>query len=102
LAGTETAWNQTWHLPTAPDPPTAKEFVEMVAREFGVRPRYGILTGWMTRLVGTFNTSVREVSEMLYQNEMEYVFDSTKFSKAFGFEPTSYPQGVRLTVGAYR
>jgi len=102
LAGSEKAWSQTWHLPTASEPPTGKEFVEMVAREFGVQPKYSILTKWMTRLAGKFDATIREVSEMLYQNEIEYVFDSTKFSKTFEFEPTSYPQGIKLTVAAYR
>ena len=102
LAGSEKAWSQTWHLPTASNPPTGKEFVEMVARDFGVQPKYSILTKWMTKLAGTFDTTIREVSEMLYQNEIEYVFDSTKFLKAFEFEPTSYPQGIKLTVAAYR
>lgn len=102
LAGSEKAWSQTWHLPTASNPPTGKEFVEMVAREFGVQPKYSILTKWMTRLAGKFDATIREVSEMLYQNEIEYVFDSTKFLKAFEFEPTSYPQGIKLTVAAYR
>jgi len=26
LAEQETAWNQTWHVPTTPNPPTGKEF----------------------------------------------------------------------------
>jgi nucleoside-diphosphate-sugar epimerase len=28
LADTESAWNQTWHVPTARNPPTGKEFIE--------------------------------------------------------------------------
>jgi nucleoside-diphosphate-sugar epimerase len=56
----------------------------------------------MTRLAGIFDATIREVPEMLYQNESEYLFDSTKFLKAFAFEPASYPQGIKLTVAAYR
>ncbi|PYU69747.1 MAG: hypothetical protein DMG52_28210, partial [Acidobacteria bacterium] len=32
LAESESAWNQTWHVPTAPDPPTGKQFIELVAK----------------------------------------------------------------------
>jgi len=35
LAGKESAWNQVWHLPTAPDPLTGEAFIAMAAKEFG-------------------------------------------------------------------
>jgi len=34
LAERETAWNQVWHLPTTPAPPTGREFIEMGCRGF--------------------------------------------------------------------
>jgi len=100
LAGNEKAWNQTWHVPTAPNPPTGKEFIRMVANEFGVTPNYRVLTRPMIRVAGWFDPTVRESYEMLYQSEYDYIFDSTKFEKAFNFEPTSYAQGVRITSEA--
>lgn len=33
LGNTPDAYNQTWHLPTAPNPPTGKEWVELIAVE---------------------------------------------------------------------
>jgi len=35
---------------------------------------------------------------MLYQNDSDYLFDSSKFDKAFDFKATSYEQGVKETV----
>jgi nucleoside-diphosphate-sugar epimerase len=101
LADTESAWNQTWHVPTAPDPPTGKEFIELVANEFGTQPKYRALTRPMIWVAGWFDTTIRELYEMLYQYEFDYVFDSTKFMKAFHFQPTSYPEGVHRTAQAY-
>jgi nucleoside-diphosphate-sugar epimerase len=102
LADNESAWDQTWHVPTAPDPPTGKQFIELAAREFGTQPKYRVLTRPMLWLAGWFDTTVRESYEMLYQYESEYIFDSTKFTKAFRFQPTSYAEGVRRTAQAYR
>ena len=102
MAGNDRSWNQTWHVPTAAPPPTGREFIEMAAREFGVQPKYGILSKWMLRVAGAFDSTVREIPEMLYQNESEYLFDSTRFSRAFKFEPTPYTEGIRQTVAAYR
>src|SRR5438552_4036485 len=102
LAESESAWNQTWHVPTAPDPPTGKQFIELVAKEFGAQPKYRVLTRPMLRVAGWFDTTVRELYEMLYQYEFDYIFDSTKFTTAFRFQPTSYADGVRRTTQAYQ
>jgi nucleoside-diphosphate-sugar epimerase len=102
LAATDSAWNQTWHVPTAASPPTGKEFIEMAAREFGVAPRHRVLGRPLIRLAGLFNSDIRESYEMLYQNDSAYLFDSTKFSKAFQYQPTSYAEGIRLVASTYK
>ena len=102
LANSDSAWNQTWHVPTASDPPTGKEFIKVVAREFGAEPRHRILSRPLIKIAGFFDSDVRQSYEMLYQSDSEYLFDSTKFSKAFGFQPTSYAEGSRATALAYK
>lgn len=102
LAATESAWNQTWHVPTAANPPTGKEFIEIAAKEFGVEPKYRVLSRRLIKLAGLFDADTRESYEMLYQSDSTYLFDSTKFSKAFSYEPTSYAEGVRRIASAYK
>ena len=95
LADSNAAWNQVWHLPTAPQPPTGRQFVEMAAEAFGTTPKVRVLRPWMLRLVGLFSSDVRESGEMLYQFEAPYLFDSSKFARQFGFAGTPYRDGVR-------
>jgi nucleoside-diphosphate-sugar epimerase len=38
LAGTASARNQTWHVPTAPSPPTGREFIAAAAKALDVEP----------------------------------------------------------------
>jgi nucleoside-diphosphate-sugar epimerase len=102
LADSEDAWNQTWHVPTAPDPPTGKEFIELAAKEFRTQPKYRVISRPMFRVAGWFDTATRELYEMLYECESDYVFDSTKFMKAFHFQPTPYPEGIHRTAQAYQ
>lgn len=102
LANDESAWNQTWHVPTASNPPTGKEFIRMVADEFGIEPRYQVLSRPLIKIAGWFDSDIRELYELLYQSDSEYIFDSTKFSKRFSFEPTSYAEGIRRTVLTYK
>jgi nucleoside-diphosphate-sugar epimerase len=98
LGNTESAYNQVWHLPTDRNALTGKEFIEKVAEEFGLSPNYVILPRWTVQMVGLFNGIVRESVEMLYQNDSDYLFDSSKFDKAFDFKTTSYSQGIWETV----
>ena len=49
----------------------------------------------MIKLTGLFNTQIKELYEMLYQNESDYIFDSTKFEKHFSFTPTPYEEGIK-------
>jgi hypothetical protein len=59
---------------------------------------YSVITKWMMQLIGLFNHSIKESVEMLYQSQFPYLFDSTKFNKAFNLEPTSYHDGIRETA----
>ncbi len=102
LAERDTAWNQVWHLPTAPAPPTGREFIAMAAKEFGVAPKLRVLNRPMLKVVGWFNPMVGEFYEMLYQNDAPYLFDSSKFARAFGFAGTPYAEGVRATAAGYK
>lgn len=100
LIDSEEAWNQTWHMPTAPDPPDGKEFIAMAAREFDVPPKYRLLRKPLLKVAGWFDPTIRELYEMLYQNEYDYIFDSSKFARAFGAPPTPYAEGIRQTAAA--
>ncbi|HAR46308.1 MAG: NAD-dependent dehydratase [Nitrospirae bacterium GWC1_57_7] len=98
LGNTDSAYGQVWHLPTDRNALTGREIVEMAARELNVAPRYTVLPRWMMRMAGLFSGIIRESVEMLYQNESDYLFDSSKFDKVFDFKTTSYGQGFKETV----
>ena len=102
LAESDKSWNQTWHIPTASEPPTGKQFIEMAAKEFKAEPKYRILTRPMIKLAGFFNSDLRDLYEMLYQYESDYIFDSTKFDRAFEYKPAAYADGIHETAASYR
>jgi nucleoside-diphosphate-sugar epimerase len=102
LATDENSWNQVWHLPTAPDPLTGSAFIGLAAEALGKEPRYTVLPKWMIRLAGLFDKTTAELYEMLYQNEADYLFDSSKFESAYHFHPVSYGEGIKATANAYR
>jgi nucleoside-diphosphate-sugar epimerase len=98
LATNENAFGQTWHMPTANRPLTGEEIISEAARQMDGTGSYAIISKGMMRLAGLFNRTIKELVEMSYQNEFQYIFDSSKFNKAFNFAPTPYPEGIRQTA----
>jgi nucleoside-diphosphate-sugar epimerase len=102
LADAEDTFGQVWHLPTARPPLTGREFVQLAAATLGVPPRVSVIPAWAVKTAGVVMPMMRELGEMLYQNERDYVFDSTKFERRFDFAPTPYAEGIRATTATFR
>jgi nucleoside-diphosphate-sugar epimerase len=102
LGNTEMAYNQIWNLPTDKNALTDKELVTLAAQAFGVEPKYKVLKKWMIKAASFFDPMIKEIYEMLYQNEYEYLFDSSKFEKAFNYKPIPYKAGIEKTVEYYK
>ncbi len=101
LATDDSAMNQVWHLPTAGPAITGEEFVKIVASKLDVKAKSTVLSKFMIKMVGYFNSNIREMYEMLYQYEYDYQFDSSKFENHFSFKPTSYEMGIAETIKHY-
>lgn len=98
LGNTKEAYGQTWHLPTSKNPPTGSEWIQMVADALGVQPQSRVVSKTLTKVMGLFNPTMKEVHEMLYQYDKDYVFNSDKFEKKFAFVPTSYEDGIKEII----
>jgi nucleoside-diphosphate-sugar epimerase len=101
LGNTPEAYNRTWHLPTDKNAPTGEEFINMVEEVYGKKTGYSILSRPMLKMVGLFVPVIREMIEMLYQYEYEYLFDSTDFENRF-FKATPVKQGIEETINSIR
>lgn len=99
LGNSPEAYGQVWHLPTAPNPYTGREWVRRIAEAFDTKPKVRSMSKTMARIIGVLVPVIREMGEMLYQYEQDYVFDSSKFEKQFGMSPTPYDKGI-LTIVA--
>ena len=98
LGNTPDAFGEIWHLPTSSERLTGKDFIEMIAREMNVAPRYYNFSRLMMQVIGLFIPIVNELKEMAYQYDRDYVFDSSKFEKRFNYKPVSYTEGIREMV----
>jgi nucleoside-diphosphate-sugar epimerase len=86
--------NQVWHLPAA-KPMRGKQFLELAASIYKVKPKYFKVNKLMLFVIGLFDKLIMGTVEMYYQCSNDYIFDSSKFEKAFNFKPTSYEDGIK-------
>lgn len=98
LGNSEEAYNQVWHLPTAKNPYTGREWIQAIAKEMGVAPKTQTAGKFIVRLLGLFIPLMREMPEMMYQYDRNYVFNSDKFEQQFNFKTTPYPDGIKEIV----
>ncbi len=103
LALDEGAWQQSWHLPTASPAPTPRELLAISARLLGAPTRVRRLPVALVRVLGLAVPLLREVGEMLYQNQQDYVFSSEKFMARYpDFRITPHDEGMAAMVASLR
>jgi nucleoside-diphosphate-sugar epimerase len=98
LGNSEKAYNHIWHLPTDKTKMTGKEWIELFAEEMNAKNRYSIIPKWQLKVGGMFNSMLKELSEMTYQYDRDYFFDSSRFESHFNMKPTNPVDAVREII----
>jgi nucleoside-diphosphate-sugar epimerase len=101
LGERDEALGRTWHVPSVPAT-TTRSFVGKVYGELGARAKLGTAPRFILALLGRFDENVRELREMLYQFERDFVMDSIRFESTFGTPPTPLDESIRQTIEWYR
>ncbi len=98
LAMEEDCYGQVWHLPVG-EPVTIEHVLEIFNKTLDGNFKLQFLPPLMRKMLSLFIRPLKEVEEMLYQFENDYVMSFEKFHKRFpGFEVTSYETGIQKMV----
>ncbi len=98
LGNTPEAFNKVWHLPIDNNTLTGQEWIALFNKEMKTSKKVMVLPMFMLKLSGIFIPLMREMPEMMYQYDRDYIFDSSKFNSRFNFTPTTYEMGVKQIV----
>jgi nucleoside-diphosphate-sugar epimerase len=103
LAGDDRAYGRVWILPHM-EVLTYGKLLELAFREAGVDPEGMIRT--MPQAVLTIGSlmsgMIREVKEVAYQTQIDWVADWSRYREEFGGDPTPIEQALRETLAWYR
>lgn len=98
LGNTPEAYQQTWHALTSAEPLTGEQYVRIASEIMGRPFKIQAVQGLGVTLLSLFIPVLREFKEMMYQFERDYIFDSSKFERAFNQKATAYREGIAATL----
>lgn len=103
LLGTDKrAWGRPWHVPTNP-PLTQRQLIEAMAQAAGLQvPEISSIPKWSLRVAGLFSSIVRELDEVAYQFEEDFILDSSSITATFGLTPTPMGEALDTSLAWWR
>jgi nucleoside-diphosphate-sugar epimerase len=101
LALDERSLGRAWHVPNA-GTVTNRRFLEIAAGIAGVEPKSTTLTKAKMRLGGLFIPAARELPEMLYEFEEDFVVDHSAYAAVFGDHATALDQSLAESIEWFR
>jgi nucleoside-diphosphate-sugar epimerase len=90
-----------WLLPVAPAV-TQREMSSMIGKQLGYPLRIQVIPKLLVRLLGIFDTQMREYVEMMYQYAESQIVDSSAFARTFSMDATPLDEALRATIAWYR
>jgi nucleoside-diphosphate-sugar epimerase len=101
LGENDEALGKAWHVPNAPTM-TTRQMIEIIAAEIGVKAKISAMPKIMFAALSLVHPMLRELREMMYEFEEDYILDHSQFEATFGNIATPMDEAIRLTVAWYR
>lgn len=93
-------YGQAWHVPNAPTR-TLRQLLLRAGELAGKPVRIRVMPALMKTVVGWFTPEIAELAEMSFQTDRPYHVDASKFLKRFGWDATSFDEGLKATIASY-
>jgi nucleoside-diphosphate-sugar epimerase len=95
------SWGRAWHAPANP-PRSVRQAIDDIARLTGTtNVKITKIPTLALRVLGLFNTDVRELPKTLYQFQAPFVIDDSETRSTFGLEPTPWDDVLTSTIAYY-
>jgi nucleoside-diphosphate-sugar epimerase len=95
------SWGRAWHAPANP-PRSVRQAIDDIAGIIGTtNVKITKVPMLALRVLGLFNTDVRELPKTLYQFQAPFVIDDTETRSTFGLAPTTWDDVLTSTIASY-
>jgi nucleoside-diphosphate-sugar epimerase len=95
------SWGRAWHAPANP-PRSVRQAVNDIAGVVGAtKVKITKVPKIALRVLGLFNTDIRELPTTLYQFEVPFVIDDSETRSTFGLVPTPWDDVLKSSITFY-
>ncbi|MCI4669626.1 MAG: NAD-dependent epimerase/dehydratase family protein [Bacteroidia bacterium] len=102
LAMEEDCYGQEWHLPVG-EPINVHEIVEMLNQELGTQFKVQVLPTFMRKLLAMFVSPIKELEEVIYMFQEDYVMSYEKFRSRFpDFKVQSNRESLKTMINWFQ
>lgn len=102
LAENNDTYGQVWHLPVG-NPITIDEVANIFNIHLGTNYKVKFLPTFVRNVLSVFVPMLKELNEMMYQFDNEYVMSWDKFRNRFpDFKVTSYELGIKQMIDSFK
>jgi nucleoside-diphosphate-sugar epimerase len=88
LGSDDRAWGRAWHVPSALTVSQREALVRLAAMAGAPTPRISTYSPAVLRMLGLVSPLIRELPEVAYQMEHDFVLDSSAAQRELGLVPT--------------
>lgn len=93
LGTSDRGFGHVWHIPTPPAEST-RSLARRLGRALGRDIDVTVVPRWLVHTLGLVSPMMREMAEMIYQWEVPFELDDSKFRAAFGWSATPVDASV--------
>ncbi|GGO80885.1 hypothetical protein GCM10011348_18610 [Marinobacterium nitratireducens] len=101
LSDQDDAFGQVWHVANPPTVST-RQLVSLVEEQLQRPVRVRAAGKHMVSFLGLFNPMLKEMKEMMYEWDQQYIVDHSKYEDRFGNDSTPHEIAIRETLDWYR
>ncbi len=95
------SWGRAWHAPANP-PCSVRQAIDDIALIVGAKNvKISKVPTIALRVLGLFDTNVRELPKTLYQFQAPFVIDDSDTRITFGLQPTPWDEVLKATIEFY-
>jgi len=98
IGADERAWGRAWHVPSALTCTQREAYARMAAYAGMPAPKVSTVPALALKAMGLFVPAVRELREVAYQVEDDFVMDSAAAQRELGLVPTPADDILRINV----
>jgi nucleoside-diphosphate-sugar epimerase len=95
------SWGRAWHAPANPARSVRQALDDIADIVGATNVKITKVPTVALRVLGLFNTDVRELPKTLYQFQVPFVIDDSETRSTFGLAPTPWDDVLKATIASY-